>query len=296
MCLSLRQDEYGYLQYGTCVSTPSCTGGVQWTSQYSQNIMAGLNDPAVKGLKVVSTDSTHLVTEENPSCHLPHIHGNAVDSANPGNGETPPICASPSGCTLDITTVTQHVYDNSGEVDIWRAHFSVPWIDTGYLPITANELKTKLKSRQAVWEAAGVANVNFTATDEIITDGGVGDRCGEINQQAIQWAMSKLPKKTRTRFQQYGQQFLIGPDLSTCAAGPCWIWDALRWIEDDAANTVTIQSVWFGSENYNKYPCGESKTLPCSAGFHYCKIISPARALEWMYVDGLRNKLGTKNL
>ena len=27
---------------------------------------------------------------------------------------------------------------------------------------------------------------------------------------------------------------------------------------------------------------------PDSAGFHYCKLLSPAKALEWMYVDGLR--------
>ena len=65
-----------------------------------------------------------MVTEENPSCHLPHIHGGGEsreDNSNPGDGKTPPLCTSPQdSCTLDITTVTQHVYENSGEVDIWR--------------------------------------------------------------------------------------------------------------------------------------------------------------------------------
>jgi hypothetical protein len=27
---------------------------------------------------------------------------------------------------------------------------------------------------------------------------------------------------------------------------------------------------------------------PDSAGYHYCKLLSPARAMEWIYVDGLR--------
>ena len=27
---------------------------------------------------------------------------------------------------------------------------------------------------------------------------------------------------------------------------------------------------------------------PDSSGFHYCKLLSPARAMEWIYVDGLR--------
>lgn len=290
---NILQDEYGGLQYGTCVSTATCTGGVQWTTEYAQKVMAGLTDPRVSGLSIKSADSIHHVTEEDPSCHLPHIHGNPDDTANPGHGTTPPLCASPSKCKLDITTVTEHVYDNSGEVDIWRFHFDVPWADTGYLPISSNEMKTKLKSRQAIWEAAGLKNVSFTETDVTVTDGGKGDRCKEINQNAIDWALSKLPSKTKSRFQTYGQKLIVGADLSTCAAGPCWIWDPLRFQKDDAKNTVNVQSVWFGTQNENPYPCGEFKTIPCDAGFHYCKLLSPAKALEWMYVDGLRNKLGT---
>jgi hypothetical protein len=288
------QDEYGGLEYGTCADTTYCKGGVDWTTYFSQKIMGGVEDADVEGLDVRSVDSIHLVTEEDPSCHLPHIHGNEVDNANPGNGDTAPICSSPTGCNLDITTVTQHVYDNSGEVDIWRLHFSIPWLDTGYLPLSARELKTKMKSRQAVWEAAGVKNVNFTETDIPTAEGGASDRCAEINQAAIDWAYNMLPDVTRDRYDKYGQKLAVGPDLGTCAAGPCWIWDSLKFERDDVANTVNIQGVWFGSENYNKYPCGEFKTIPCSAGFHYCKLLSPAKALEWMYVDGLRNKYSTK--
>jgi hypothetical protein len=147
-----------------------------------------------------------------------------------------------------------------------------------------------------LWEAAGVQNVSYAQTDLIVTDGGDGDRCGAINQAAIDWALGKLPEKTRTRFEEYGQKLLVGADLSTCAAGPCWIWDNLKFDRDNEANTVNIQAVYMGTENYNKYPCGESKKIPCSAGFHYCKLLSPARALEWMYVDGLRNKLATNKV
>ena len=28
-----------------------------------------------------------------------------------------------------------------------------------------------------------------------------------------------------------------------------------------------------------------------SKGFHYCKLLSPARAMEYIYIDGLRAKL-----
>ena len=296
-CYCENEDEYGGLQYGVCPSTSTCTGGCPWTEQYSQPLMVGLHEVESAGLGVRVVDTLHLVTETSPSCHLPHIHGNPVDNAIPGHLEVPPICESPSGggggCTLDITTITQHVYDNSGEVDIWRAHFQVPWIDTGYLPISANELKTKLKSRQAIWEAAGIEALNFTHTDTAVEAGGEEDRCGEINQAAVDWAYGQLSAEQKERYDTYGQKLLIKGDIGTCIAGPCWIWDPLRFKEDDDKNTVDVQSVWFATENeVAKFSCGEGKLLPCSAGFHYCKILSPARALEWMLVDGLKNKMG----
>ncbi len=58
---------------------------------------------AGKGVIVNDANSQHIVTEENPSCHLPHIHAgvdrdsnvetaNAVANQNPGNGGSPPLC------------------------------------------------------------------------------------------------------------------------------------------------------------------------------------------------------------
>ena len=32
--------------------------------------------------------------------------------------------------------------------------------------------------------------------------------------------------------------------------------------------------------------------IKAAAGFHYCKLLSPARAMEWLYIDGLRAKGG----
>ena len=31
-----------------------------------------------------------------------------------------------------------------------------------------------------------------------------------------------------------------------------------------------------------------SVDMPIIGGLHFCKLLSPARAIEWMYVDGLR--------
>jgi len=306
-----------YRMYGTCVSEEYCTGGVPWTSDFAMPIMAGVapkdftasfeSAPAFPALSIAvkATDSLHDVNQLRPSPHLPHIHGNNINFANPGNtghknANNPPaqpICrlGPASNCTLNITTVTQHVYSNSGEFDLWRFTFSSASLDTGFLPLAARELKAKLKSRQAVYEAAGLGidqAVDLVETDTPVSEGGTGDRCGEINQAAIDWALGKLPPRTAERFAAYGQKLVVGPDLKTGKAGPGWIWDPLRWLKNDNKGTVVVQSVPFLTENYNKYPCGEGRgpgeMVACSAGFHYCKLLSPARALEWMLIDGLR--------
>lgn len=307
-CYCETKDEFGGLQFGTCVSSPSCNGGSDWTSLYAQPIMGKAD-----GVTVKNVDSIHIVTEENPSCHLPHIHSsqyraNEIPWGNPGNIQkdekttdwnpyVPPLCDKPKGCVLSLTSVTEPIYDNSGEIDIFRFHFQLNTFDTGNLPLAANEMKTKLKSRESVWQAAGFTNVSSVVTDMPVDKKGNHEPCGEIIQAAIDWAMKKVPSKTRGRFEKYGQQFIVGPDIeAVCGGGPCWIWDPIKFNKDDKANTVTVQSVYTFESNKNPFPCGEEKTIPCPTGFHYCKLFSPAKAIEWIYVDGLKNKLSTKEI
>lgn len=134
-----------YRQFGTCASKPHCTGGSPWTATVAAPTIAGASNGyygGIEGLTVKGVDSLHIVTEEKPSCHLPHIHGGGPDRPNfgnpgsvpPDNGYNPlvaPLCASPSDCQLNVTTVTQHVYENSGEFDLWRLEFHVDSLDTG---------------------------------------------------------------------------------------------------------------------------------------------------------------------
>ena len=35
--------------------------------------------------------------------------------------------------------------------------------------------------------------------------------------------------------------------------------------------------------------------VPQAAGFHYCKVLSPFKAIEWMMLDGLYENNGIKN-
>ena len=47
-CYCETEDEYGYLQYGTCLSYPNCTGGVPWTEQFSMLSMSDADELGIR--------------------------------------------------------------------------------------------------------------------------------------------------------------------------------------------------------------------------------------------------------
>ena len=56
----------------------------------------------------------------------------------------------------------------------------------------------------------------------------------------------------------------------------------------DDWNDITFAP--FSTENKN---LGNESYLD-TVGYHYCKILSPARAMEWIYIDGLKVTDGDK--
>lgn len=59
-------------------------------------------------------------------------------------------------------------------------------------------MKTKLKSRQAIQEAGGNSDANFSTLDE------TGNRCADINDMAINWAYSQLSTTQKNLYDTYG--------------------------------------------------------------------------------------------
>jgi hypothetical protein len=310
-CYCEAEDEYGGLEYGTCPQQPGCQSGSPWT-QIAQQIMVGNPDWASgKGLLIKATDSQHIVTEEDPSCHLPHVHAgldrssgvstpNAVANQNPGNGKgpkAPPLCPNESECTLTTNTITQLKYETGSELDVWRKSIGNDNFDTAYFPISASEMKSKMKSRQALLQAANNTDaVSGKASFDDLDAPSTG-HCSEINAAAIQWAFDHASPSTQARYQQYGQKMVASvEDKPVCIAGPCWIWSPLEYKGRRDGGDVTVYPPTFAFLNENPYPCDEKLyptdprkvVLPCTAGMHYCKLVSPARVMEWIYVDSMR--------
>eukprot|EP00301_Raphidiophrys_heterophryoidea_P002545 c11188_g1_i1.p1 GENE.c11188_g1_i1~~c11188_g1_i1.p1 ORF type:complete len:368 (+),score=97.33 c11188_g1_i1:774-1877(+) len=144
--------------------------------------------------------------------------------------------------------------------------------DVGDSFVSAIEIATKLVSRQLVY------NVTGEPSPESLDD---GDRCASINSLALEWALNRSLPATRDRYNTLGSHLIMGPDTTpTIPGGPGWIWSYLQYTNQSSGDVLVSSYKAFYSLDANPY----------GAGNHYCKLLSPARAIEWVYVDGLRLK------
>lgn len=223
-----------------------CACGTPWSATAQ-----GLLGPNTSTYSVDATDAVHGVSDINP-IHLPHIWNN---------------CSAPP-CRLNITTVTYPSYP------------TLTFLDTGFSYISADELRVKLVSRQAMLMAAGETNVNFTATDV------VPSLCAAVNELAWKWALQVSGQVALNRFNKIGIPMAFGQDIFLGNAGPLWIENPIEYKYNSDKSVMNVYS-----------PCSHTPVdypIKAAAGFHYCKLLSPARALEWIYLDSLRVKGGLK--
>jgi len=142
--------------------------------------------------------------------------------------------------------------------------------DDGSDFVSAIEIATKLRSRQATFNASAAANQSV-ALDS-------GNRCADINQAAIDWALANASPQALQSFKHSGVIFKPMPDVKPFPpAGPFWIWKYLQY--ELQGNTLEMTAP------FAFYPLDSN---PYGAGNHYCKLLSPARVIEWIYIDALR--------
>jgi len=135
-------------------------------------------------------------------------------------------------------------------------------------PFTTGELLAKFVSRQSAGKILMGRNL---AAD--------GDLCAELNAQAYEYALRNAGEKTRKRFEAHGQKLAFDA-TSYKFAGPLWVYGQMKWAEQsDGKMHLTSSGLLTG--------LGDSAI----SGNHYCKLLSPARAMEWIYVDGLEKEL-----
>lgn len=205
---------------------------------------------------VNDTDGFHPAAEIFPAIHHPKILSN---------------CSSPeSSCMIQLTSVSENIYKSDKD-------------DDGLVSNSASEIRAKLKSRQSVLLAAGHSNVDFNVSD-------AGSRCKTINQRAYDWALNHTDPTTLARFRKHGVPMIMGEDKGCLENGGLWIYLPMHYSKasnSTGGEVLIIQSIQM--KTTVKYPIG------IFAGMHYCKLLTPARAMEWIYVDSLRTYYTVKD-
>ncbi len=237
-----------------------CICGSSFVRSFAQAIMSNFSSSTFPSAMIAAADAFHDVSDVHPF-HLPHIWNSCK--------------LTDTSCTLNVTSVTMPILENADNFDGTRS------------PVSALEFRTKLKSRQATWEAVGLPDPDLNTSDGSLAI------CRTINELSISLALKSAPASVLKRYDLYGEQLVVVDDVKSGIGpeGPKWIQDELKYTRvasPDGGSVMTVQSWTFDTPNVNH---GDVPYI-ITAGYHYCKILSPARSMEWVMVDSLRLRGG----
>jgi hypothetical protein len=182
--------------------------------------------------------------------------------------------------TLAITTYSQCYWNDA-------LHEVLEDFDTGFTFLSAAEIGTKLYSRQCTLNVGTGKNASFEVDSP--------DFCRQTNELAYKWAQDNVPAHSLERFRKIGIPLTFAADIQK-EGGPLWLYARLKFsprtgkdgtevLEVAAVSQKTEQDYW---EKHFHIP--RPHAIPDPGCYHYCKLLSPARAAEWILVDGLRRK------
>ena len=84
-----------------------------------------------------------------------------------------------------------------------------------------------------------------------------------------------------SKYNTLGTKMLFTKDKVSLNGGS-WIIDPLHYEEDKTANTISLTSKIIVTDH--------SELVSIFKDMHYCKLLSPFRAMEWIYIDSLYAK------
>ena len=92
----------------------------------------------------------------------------------------------------------------------------------------------------------------------------------------LDWAYSQADATARELYDTYGEKLVEQADKEQ-GNGGLWIIQDLEWNEAKDKSEMDNRSV--------ALPLNEHQLVGIFKSMHYCKVLSPFRALEWIYVD-----------
>ena len=180
-----------------------------------------------------------------------HYHHPAMTSDCPDNGTL-------SLCHINHVSITENVYHKLDEHSLDKT------------PIAAYEMRTKMKSSQSIHVAAGEVDAEFEALDGGVTT------CQKDLQNALDWATQFADKDVMKQYLAQGQELVMGEDINMTNGG-LWIIEKIKIDQPKDKQSVTYHS--------QALPLDGNHFIGIFNNMHYCKLVSPLHALEWIYVD-----------
>merc|ERR1712194_263703 len=99
-------------------------------------------------------------------------------------------------------------------------------------------------------------------------------QCADINRMAVAVAESLISERSRKRYEEKGRKFCYKPDAQVFGnIGPLFIKGSFK--KEETKECLEVTSLGLISTV-------SSLIFP---GNHYCKLLSPALAMDWMLTD-----------
>jgi len=157
-------------------------------------------------------------------------------------------------CTATVSTLCQPQYEsNIADADIF---------------LSAKVIKAKFKLEDPVREALCLPAVPRR-------------QCMDINIKAFETALGLATEEARARWESFGTVLTFSDDTPS-GWGPGWEYSSGLHFKTTNATHMDLHVTSLISE--------PDFFIPSAAGMHYCDLLSPYRALEWIYIIGLQGK------
>ena len=241
-----------------------CSVGSAWAEKVQQDILSTsdeglLNDDVSLEVQDEFRRSWYINPFADPPFYHPHVIKKAVGDSNNER--------------FELGTVSEAVYE--------KPDF---FFDGGFFSNTALEIRSKFNSIEAVASAMGGTVEEGEKPRNI---------CSKMNAKTINWALNNAPAIVKQRYLERGIQLRAGQDIEH-HSGPSWIWTHLNFSKKGSCDNNEGDD---GSESEDEECCiidshsmqtSMDHPVPFAGGKLYCKLLSPARVLDWMYTDSLR--------
>ena len=104
--------------------------------------------------------------------------------------------------------------------------------------------------------------------------------CSELNRMTLDYVLTLASPAALDRMMTRGRTLSFGPDNEYSWGVGIWEGSNLQWKQIDDNNVELVASRLWSNPDFPIYP-----------GELYCDLLSPYRALEWIYIESIRHKM-----